>query len=554
MSLFVLLLLVHLINGEYLNGTIYYNPSSNNYSVKLNILDDNGIAYGFFNDSLNKTGWSILEIQTNNNQNDNKITDYNRMYAAGYLEGFLSSKEIYWSYYTQWAGMRNDYEPFQKELIEWVNEQREWMNTQFINNPNDIYWQYVKGLTAQFDGQIAGYNDAVVSLWNNQLPLLSNWQFHFITGNADLADVIGAIIINKTLSNEPGFNDIYNEWRKKRRDKMKRYEFDHCSGYVHVTPELDNIFFSHSTWWSYYCTNRVFKHYIFNLDIKYPTIHLSMSSFPGALSSTDDYYQMDSGLVTMETTNSLYNEALLRLLKPQSLFTWQRARIANALSSDSKQWIEFFTKFNSGTYNNQWIILNYGQFIPNQPLKDELLMIAEQIPGNVSWMDVTQELERGYWPSYNIPAIEYIYKTSGAEQEAKISGASSSYDLAPRARIFRRDANNANNMSMVMKLMRYNNYKNDIIEENQPMWAIMSRGDLMSDNPGCFGGIDTKICDYDMMKSMRSLIKNGPTNDDTPTFEWSGNWSNNENCPHVALPSKYDFPWVEMQSTLLKTS
>ena len=194
--------------------------------------------------------------------------------------------------------------------------------------------------------------------------------------------------------------------------------------------------------------------------------------------------------------------------------------------------------------------MDYNKFKPNEPLSDELLMIAEQIPGNVSYMDVTQELERGYWPSYNIPAIEYIYKVSGAEENAKINGASNSYDLAPRARIFRRDGNAANNISMVMKLMRYNNYKSDELENNNPMWAIMSRGDLLNENPGCFGGIDTKICDYNMMKQMQSLIKNGPTNDNTPTFEWNGDWSDNKQCPHIGLPNQYNFPWVQMQSML----
>ena len=241
-----------MINAEYLNGTVYYNPLTKNYTIKLNIIDcTNGIACGYFNDSLNMTGWHVLEIKTNNQQNNaDNITDYDRMYAAGYLEGYLSSKEIYYSYFTQWAGMKNDYQPFEQELIEWVNQQRQWMNQQFINNPNSTYWQYVQGLTAQFDGEIVGYNDAVDTLWNNQLPSLSNWQFHFIIGNADLADVVGAIIINKTLSNNISNTDkkVYNKWITNRKEKLQRYEFMLCSGYVHVTPEMDNIYFSHSTW------------------------------------------------------------------------------------------------------------------------------------------------------------------------------------------------------------------------------------------------------------------------------------------------------------------
>eukprot|EP00490_Sorites_sp_Unknown_P025333 CAMPEP_0114658124 /NCGR_PEP_ID=MMETSP0191-20121206/15133_1 /TAXON_ID=126664 /ORGANISM="Sorites sp." /LENGTH=165 /DNA_ID=CAMNT_0001879231 /DNA_START=1127 /DNA_END=1624 /DNA_ORIENTATION=+ len=165
-------------------------------------------------------------------------------------------------------------------------------------------------------------------------------------------------------------------------------------------------------------------------------------------------------------------------------------------------------------------------------------------------MDVTSILERGYWSSYNIPAIEYIYNVSGNAGNAQKNGVSSSYDLAPRARIFRRDANNINNITDVMKLMRYNNYLHDPIQQNNSMWAIMSRGDLIPTNPGCFGGIDTKLSDYNMMKSMKTMAINGPTNDDLSTFKWNGIWANNPECPNMGLPRQYNFDWQTFDNKL----
>ena len=41
--------------------------------------------------------------------------------------------------------------------------------------------------------------------------------------------------------------------------------------------------------------------------------------------------------------------------------------------------------------------------------------------------------------------------------------------------------------------MRYNNYENDGIENNDPMWAICSRGDLSSSGAAPFGCYDTKV-------------------------------------------------------------
>ena len=40
---------------------------------------------------------------------------------------------------------------------------------------------------------------------------------------------------------------------------------------------------------------------------------------------------------------------------------------------------------------------------PLQALQPGLLWVAEQIPGLVAAADMTSHLERGYWPSYNVP-------------------------------------------------------------------------------------------------------------------------------------------------------
>lgn len=322
-----------------------------------------------------------------------------------------------------------------------------------------------------------------------------------------------------------------------------------CSGLVKVTPELDDMFISHSTWSNFFWMNRVYKHYIIKLNASIPMSHYTMSSYPGALSSIDDFYIMDSGIAVVETTNGNFNLELYRKLEPQTLFTWQRVRVANAITSTGPDWVAAFTRYNSGTYNNQWMVINYGLFEVGQPLKDNTLWIAEQIPGNISSLDVTDVLERGYWSSYNVPSIEYIYKESGFAAEAEIDGPSASYDLAPRARIFRRDANKANNITMVKKLMRYNNYLNDPIQDNNPTWAVMNRGDLQNgSDASAFGGVDTKVADLKMMQMVSSITQGGPTHDDLPPFTWdTPQWRDQ---PHTALPMTSNFEWVSMESKL----
>jgi len=359
-----------------------------------------------------------------------------------------------------------------------------------------------------------------------------------LSGTAEFGDIVN--VLNPTA--RPNFKEMSNA-------ELENYVMRHtrCSVIVKVTPLLDDVFFTHSTWSAYYTMNRIYKQYIFDLELNTASVHMAMSSYPGSLSSIDDFYIMDSGLAVVETTNMIFNNSLWDKLIPQTLFTWQRVRIANALATSSPNWAYIYQRHNSGTYNNQWIVLDYKIFKPNEPLNENLLWILEQIPGNCSSRDVTEILERGYWASYNVPAIPYIYKVSGNAENAEMRGTAWSYDLAPRARIFRRDGNNANNLTSIAKLMRYNDYLNDPLSDGYPGWAIMSRFDLNVSDPQAFGGIDTKIADLSMLQAITADVRAGPTTDNVPAFSWTGIF---DEIVHTALPITYDFRWVTMKSHL----
>ena len=62
----------------------------------------------------------------------------------------------------------------------------------------------------------------------------------------------------------------------------------------------------------------------------------------------------------------------------------------------------------------------------------------------------------GYWPSYNVPFFNEIYKRSGYPEVVKKHGTDFSYQLAPRAKIFRRDQATVKDMPTMKKIMRYN--------------------------------------------------------------------------------------------------
>lgn len=67
---------------------------------------------------------------------------------------------------------------------------------------------------------------------------------------------------------------------------------------------------------------RVYKRYEFYYNNPLAAAkQVAFSSYPGALNSFDDYYQMDTDLVMMETTNNVMNNALWKYVSPSTLLS-----------------------------------------------------------------------------------------------------------------------------------------------------------------------------------------------------------------------------------------
>jgi hypothetical protein len=102
-------------------------------------------------------------------------------------------------------------------------------------------------------------------------------------------------------------------------------------------------------------------------------------------------------------------------VRPGSLLAWERVRIAN-MGASGAEWVEFVSAHNSGTYNNQYMVVDLKRFQPGRALLDGLLTVVEQIPGEadgIVFADMTQLLVLGYWPSFNVPFFDKVYRKSG---------------------------------------------------------------------------------------------------------------------------------------------
>ena len=68
----------------------------------------------------------------------------------------------------------------------------------------------------------------------------------------------------------------------------------------------------------------------------------------------------DAKMIVLETTNHcLDDERNREFVQPKSIITPFRAMLANRMADTGKKWAEVFAMENSGTQNNQWMVVDY---------------------------------------------------------------------------------------------------------------------------------------------------------------------------------------------------
>jgi len=111
---------------------------------------------------------------------------------------------------------------------------------------------------------------------------------------------------------------------------------------------------------------RIYKHYNFeffnNEHLK--AINITFSSYPGTISSTDDFYVINGQLVVLETTLEILNENAYSLVAKDDRYIpdFMRIMINNRLAVDAEDWVKWLRYVNTGTYNSQWMIIDMMKF------------------------------------------------------------------------------------------------------------------------------------------------------------------------------------------------
>lgn len=550
-----------LLQGAYADGAGYVLPAAAGgvRFVSAASPAPGALAWGSYIDStLNSTGWASLDVHTD----PAAVNDTLASYAAGFLEGALTQSAMEMAIFNCGADAPNS-----KKLQKYLDDNWEWMGKQVADNSgNDPYWAHVGALMAQ----VVGLADGAAS----------------VGGTNTFTQAYQAIIAGGDLFNLAPLYGATEEQAARARSVRRTtpdVRNDHCSALIRLTPGNGDLMIAHTTWAGFENMGlRILKRFDLpftntNGGTPVPGRFVALSGSPSMLAySSDDFYVLSSGLVTLETTINNNNATLAReFASHKVVLEWARNVLANRLASSGATWSSTFSRFASGTYTNSWMVVDTSRFVVGKPPLPGLLTVVEEMPGHISSIDRTDVLiSQAFWPSYNVPSDPFIFNISGAQalvdKYGGASGAGAYFTFAntSRANIFRRDAPGVVDEAGFRRIMRYNNFKHDPLSGQgcgvnppyAPANAIADRSDLAAKGgssdyviPGlAFGdaaAVDAKytlfswIAAADVAGGALPLAAiAGPTNDQQPTFSWAN--TTLKGVPHEGHPVVWDFGWV----------
>lgn len=479
------------------------------------------------------------------------------MHASGMLDGYFSGYDIknHFENLNDWflARYSDNHDDYNPEVYTHLHESLDYLE-QNTKEPADDFWKTVSYNFEQLKGVLDGYNLAVKKEDRFEL-----FDMFFYNSMGDMLDIVE--IYNNP---ETRWFKLKNLTREERNIQWKTRT--KCTGLVKYLKDSDDIYVSQVAWFTYGALTRVMKHFDIPLTDEFiKNKQISFSSYPGFLFSFDDFYiAQPNKLAIFETTFTNYNEDLYQYMTSNTLFDWIRIITTIRMIETGSEFRDIFKRENSGTYNNQWVIVDYKLLNQKESGADLLpgtLYICEQLPGedNVFTEDWTTILnDEQFFGSFNLPIINdtiTLSKTMENMEENDDVMWGSPYDCC-RANIFKEHQDEIVDMDKMKWMMRYNDYENEpeSFDEKKnaadPGASIAARYDLRDaslwgSSAVAFGNLDSKITSKSMVETGSFYVEAGPTHDDQPVANFDEMDAKGYLLPSRGVLRVWDFDWQE---------
>jgi hypothetical protein len=547
--------------------TVVYDKPTQALRVEQVMKPGGGIAWGRFSDNIDQTGWSELHVQTSDDQNSANDV---KVYAAGYIEGLMTSVRMSEFYANtqknllqkdETASALSSIRALFRDQLDYLRSKTNMEHHVFVHEPDDDYWKHARYVLCQMWGVLDGYNAAVARFGGSTLELEDMMVINTGGELPTLMEAYGPVARHKRSAQVVSFlqksarsnqaplqeDPLDNaHWEKRVAETGK------CSALIRLADGDKDLLLGHSTWDDYSKMTRIFKYYNFSLPASGTvSSRIAMSSYPGAVTSTDEFYVMSSGLTVMDTSleildSTLWNK-ILQFPAYKNIPNFVHLMIANRMAKGAPDWAKLYSRTNTGTRTSQWMVVDYNQFSPTTGVQDNAFWLVEMVPGMTEMRDMTNYLrEKRYFPSFNRPFFGKVRETSGHEGAQRSHGMLYSWHENPRAQIFAAAQTATNALSDMRALMDRNAYPNSG-PLSDPGHDISARMDLSPVLKIPNGGIDAKVVNHCLARKLQVQAISGPSHQTLNPFHWVGDDQSDlwPDYPHAGQPDVWNFSYVQ---------
>ncbi|XP_046619516.1 putative phospholipase B-like lamina ancestor isoform X1 [Neodiprion virginianus] len=470
-----------------------------------------GAARAYYRTGIHHTGWSVIEIKSSEDYPDTV-----QAYSTGLLEGSLTWQLIHHHWHNTIEAPCSTQESMCEKIRHHLKENREYHRKRAeVLAAKDPYWHMVSLFYTQLAGMEAGWKFAVRRsrktveipsedfLWlamASDLPYLEDTD-NKSKVNADLAGMAFLKLFNKT-NGEPQITLAHNTAAPygKMLRLLKRYDL----GY-HLSPSENSQVV--------------------------PGRSIVMTSYPGALSSQDEYFIIENAgreLLVAGTPLAIGDHGIWSqpILKNQLMLA-VRVMSANRLATDGLTWSRHLALYNGGTASRQWLAVD--------PRLNSVWLV-EQLPSITHAVDYSKDFVNvGFVSCTGAPMFKEIRQVAGVSRDA----------ASVRSNEIARQLANITTASEIADLMHghvpdahaaFNNFSmtsgTDLVE------IFAFRGDLYA-QPFPVGVIDAKIVTAGIDGIENFQVYSGPNfSNKIPAFNWTRTFPNEPHCGH---PETFNF-------------
>lgn len=517
--LFLAFLFAQSYSTDYI-ATGYFNKTTQTIDIVQNQIDkEHGTCWAMYTNTIDTDGWYKYTVE------GRKGADPNQMgYCAGYLEGYFAYKQIYDSYnlfLDITFGDRSNEIP--SKFTDYMTKNMEYALSDTFKDEKG-YQVFIQ----MFNGLSDGYNSHAQE--SESIKPIEKYLLWSYVSVGDLMDILPLLDLMK-----------YSDPLRAR-----------CTAFIKLLPDYSDVFMSHNTWSDYRQLHSVLK----RITLPIPFFNAKtvvLSTIIGLIGSIDDFYVSDSNFMVFETSLLNCNETLAQsYIKPERLNYWIRANTAMYMATSAENWVDLFIRNNSGTYNNDYYVIDINKFTPGQKPEKDLVWLIEQTPSDkVYKSDVTSNLTRkGHISSFNVPVSTEIYDLMDYASLANVDAFHAPFFNHSRYLISERELPKVHNFDDFMKIGRFNDYKHDEYSHGNPLLTIAARNDLNTskENTDFFeGATDNKACRAsEVFTRLIVYGVNSPTNsldNDVPVFTFD--FDRLKDYQHDGLPTKWNFDYIE---------